>query len=195
MWEKGNTWKLVLTKWVSKRQSMQHVWAALQYEEASSYHISVKCIFVISLFRCPFVGYLEPSPRSPPLQALASNESDEQLWKVSLLHFRKIGSIRNIGPRRLFTTWSYSKTKFRLFFHIAWHILPPLCLLVPPATVYCQHIQHIRFLQFVVNLKCCYLLHVHLGNCFFWKLKLVLVKKCEIPCCFVDCTSNLPQYI
>jgi len=37
-----------------------------------------------------------PPSVAPPLHAPAPNESDEQVWKVSLHHLRKFGSILNI---------------------------------------------------------------------------------------------------
>ena len=67
---------------------------ALLYEEAYSYIL----IFLISLFvfHFPWMPRTTVSFSAPALHAPTSNESDEQVWKVSLHYLRLFGSILNI---------------------------------------------------------------------------------------------------
>jgi len=66
----------------------------------------------------------EPSHCSPPRHTPASNECDEQVWKVSLHHLREFGSILNVMAGAAVHYMELQKSQVpSIFYHIAWQIL------------------------------------------------------------------------
>jgi len=142
--EKGNTYKLVLTKYFHKIKSVQHTLVALQYEKASSYSILIHSSDV------PLHWIPEPSPRSPPsaMYAPASNESEEQVRKVSLHHLRESRSTLNVRAGAAVHYMELQQSQFpSTFHHIAWQIL----LFGFQFLVLLSTDLHIHFLQYVLN--------------------------------------------